>query len=322
MGARSGRAWVERAVTRSPSNFRFAFFFLGPQRRDALAHLYRFCRAIDDIADTPGVASDQERRARLSAWERALERLAAGELLTPPANDGDGPDPELVAELSTLVRRRSVPIGALRDIVRGCRMDLEGREYETVLELEGYAMAVSSSVGFAVLPILTDRHRRPTAQAFARHLGLALQLTNILRDVAEDSANGRTYLPRALLVRHELTAQDVACGVFDERFRRAADELADRAEGHVDRAGEAAVAFPRRADLLAAEIMGRTYRRLLVQIRERGYDVYSHRPKLRRREKLEVAARALARAAANDVRSARPRARRLGRTLRAATRRV
>src|SRR5690606_12586177 len=133
-----------------------------------------------------------------------------------------------------------------------------------------YCYRVASCVGFLCIAIFGDQS--PAARRYAEHLGLALQYTNILRDVAEDAARGRVYLPQSLLQRHGMTTEDILSQRYDGRFVGLASDFADAAEREYRRAWE----ILREADvraLLPAEVMGRTYYRILQEIRVRNFNV-------------------------------------------------
>jgi len=286
-----GAALLRRLTRRSSSNFAFAFLFLRPEQRDALKQVYEFCRVVDDVVDerAPGPEGVAEAAARLDEWRREVGRIyagAAGEFLDPPRTD-------LGRALAETHRVFRYPREAFDEIIEGCAMDLERSTYADMDELLLYCHRVASCVGFLCIAIFGDTSE--PAQRYAKHLGLALQLTNILRDIGEDAGRGRVYVPLALLERHDLSLQDIFDQRYDDRFVALATDFADAAEREYRAAWEAL----RQADgrsLLPAEIMGRTYYRILREIRARGYNVFTRRAALRRRDKLKVAALAIARA--------------------------
>ncbi|HET6586052.1 MAG TPA: squalene/phytoene synthase family protein, partial [Nannocystaceae bacterium] len=200
---------------------------------------------------------------------------------------------EFGQQLAETIEAFSLPRYAFDEIIAGCAMDLERTTYADMDELRLYCYRVASCVGFLCIAIFGDT--REPAREYAEHLGLALQLTNILRDVGEDAQRGRVYLPQALLARHGLSSQDIFDQRFDDRFVALAAEFADAAEREYRAAWDALRHADRRA-LLPAEIMGRTYYRILREIRTRGFNVFTRRAALRRRDKLKVAAMAIARA--------------------------
>ncbi len=284
---RRGVKLLRRLTKRSSSNFAFAFLFLGPEQRDALKQVYEFCRVVDDIVDErpPGDEGVEQARAGLQHWREEVARVY---------DAGDGaPTTPLGQALQQSLQRFPYPRHGFDEIIAGCEMDLERTRYADMEELRLYCYRVASCVGLLCIAIFGDTS--PAAARYAEHLGLALQLTNILRDVGEDALRGRVYLPLALLERHGLRDEDILEQRYDGRFVAFASEFAAAAEAEYRQAWEALAQADLRA-LVPAEVMGRTYHRILVEIREREFNVYTRRASLRRRDKLKVAALAIARA--------------------------
>ncbi len=288
---RQGAALWRRLTTRSSSNFKFAFLFLAPEQREGLKQVYEFCRIVDDIVDerAPGPAGEHEARAALDQWRQEIARIYGD-----PAAGGEAPHSELGRALARTNERFGYPRQAFEDIIAGVAMDLERSTYDTQDELRLYCYRVASCVGFLTLAIFGDQS--DAAREYGEHLGLALQYTNILRDVGEDAGRGRVYLPGELLARHDLTRADILARRYDARFVAMAREFDALAETEYDAAWRALAGADRRA-LLPAEVMGHTYHRILREIRALDYNVFACSPALRRRDKLEVAARVLARTA-------------------------
>jgi 15-cis-phytoene synthase len=286
---RRGADLWRRLTTRSSSNFKFAFLFLGREQRDALKHVYEFCRVVDDIVDerAPGAAGEEEARSALAQWSLEISRIYRD-----PYVDDDPPRTDLGRSLLRTHKLFDYPRHAFDEIIAGVAMDLEQSTYEDLDELRLYCYRVASCVGFLCIAIFGDQSE--PARRYAEHLGLALQYTNILRDVAEDAGRERVYLPRSLLSRHDLSETDILQQRYDGRFVSVASDFADAAEREYRRAWEALRHADARA-LLPAEIMGRTYHRILREIRARNFNVFTRRAALRRRDKLTVAALAIAR---------------------------
>lgn len=289
-----GAKLLRRLTKRSSSNFAFAFLFLGQGQRDALKQVYEFCRVVDDIVDErpPGEAGELAAREGLALWRLEVARMYAqhGE-----GGDSDGlaPQTELGRALAESLGRFPFPRRGFDEIIAGCEMDLERTIYGDEDELRLYCFRVASCVGLLCIAIFGDVG--PAAQRYAEHLGLALQYTNILRDIGEDALRGRVYVPQTLLARHEMGTDDILAQRYDARFVAMAGEFADMAEQQYQLAWSALAEADVRA-LLPAEVMGRTYHRILDEIRERHFNVYTRRAALRRRDKLKVAALAIARA--------------------------
>lgn len=283
---RSAALW-RRLTTRSSSNFKFAFLFLGREQRLALQDVYAFCRVVDDIVDerAPGEQGELEARTQLQVWREEVDRIFSA--------DDNPPQTELGARLRAQLPMFAYPRDAFDEIIEGVAMDLERSTYDRMSELRTYCYRVASCVGFLCIAIFGDQS--VAARRYAEHLGLALQYTNILRDVAEDAGRGRVYLPRELLARHRLHVDDIAAQRYDQRFLAMAQDFAQLAEDHYAQAW-AALRHANRRNLLPAEVMGRTYHRILRDIVARNFNVFTQRAALRRRDKLKVAIEAMARA--------------------------
>ncbi len=240
-------AECERIARASSSSFTLAFHLLPPDRRRALAALYAYCRIVDDAAD-----ESREPRAALTAWRAELERL----------RDGAPTHPVAVA-LADAIRRFAVPTQHLDEILTGVEMDLNPRRYETFDELREYCYHVAVAVGLAALPIFGCRDLR--SRAYAEALGLALQLTNILRDVAEDAERGRIYLPREDLRRFGYRERDLVTHTRNAAWRALVAFEVERMRGFY-RAARASIAPRDRRALVAAEGMRLVYQRLLARI--------------------------------------------------------
>lgn len=282
---REGAKIWNRLTQRSSSNFKFAFFFLTPAQRDALKCVYAFCREVDDIVDerAPGPEGEAQAREGLQRWREEIAAIY-----------GNGaPQTDLGLAIERSHREFSFPRHGFDEIIEGCAMDLEKWRYEDQDELRLYCYRVASCVGFLCIAVFGDQSE--TARAYAEHLGLALQYTNILRDVAEDAMRDRIYLPRSLLSRHGLSEQDILNLRYDDRFRGLGTEFAALAQDEYDKAWALLPSTQTRA-MLPAEVMGRTYYEILRSIRDYDYNVFVRRVALRRRDKLRVAAEAIARA--------------------------
>jgi len=279
-----------RLLQRSNSNFKFAFLFLGPEQRAGLQQVYEFCRVVDDIVDerAPGPEGEAAARRALAEWTTEVARLYGDAYV-----GDDPPHSELGRQLVETNQHFHYPRDAFDEIIAGVAMDLERSTYDDMESLRLYCYRVASCVGFLCIAIFGDQSEQ--ARRYAEHLGLALQYTNILRDVAEDAARGRIYIPLDLLARHGLTPDDIFNYRYDGRFVAAAADFAAAAEREYQ-AAWALLPEVRHRRLLPAEIMGRTYYEILQEIRARNYNVFTRRAALRRRDKLRVAALALARA--------------------------
>jgi phytoene synthase len=270
-----------QAITRaSKSNLALAFVSLPRARREDITVFYAWCRVIDDIADEPGPTME-ERQAALDLWKQAVQQPVPGEST-------------LAAPIRTLVEKYGLQVSHFHEIIAGVEMDLLGATYETWEDLRLYCHRVASVVGLISIGIFGCRD--PLAQEYAEQLGLALQLTNILRDVGEDFANGgRIYLPREDLARFQYTVEDLAARRHNDAFLALMRFEAARARGFYAAAVQALPPQDRRA-LVAAEIMHAIYRRLLDRMERDGFHVFGHRYSLGRLRKLGLITRAVFRA--------------------------
>ncbi len=262
-----------RAITRaSKSNLALAFVSLPRERRDDITVFYAWCRVIDDIADDPG-ETVANRRAALDIWKQALAQPVAGESA-------------LAVPVRALMAKYRLSDEHFLEIIAGVEMDLDAVTYATWDDLRLYCYRVASAVGLVSIEIFGFRDAG--CKTYAVELGLALQLTNILRDVGQDFANGgRIYLPREDLARFRYTAADLAVSRHNDAFLALMRFEAERASGFY-RNAEAALPTADRRAMVAAEIMRAVYRRLLARMQRDGFQVFVQRYALSRLEKIFV----------------------------------
>jgi len=254
-----------RALTKkSASNLALAFILLPREKRDAMSALYAFCRAVDDVADEDSIPTEK-RREQLSAWRDDIQRAC---------ND-QSPKFTLNQEFAPVVRQFKLPFALFDELVKGCEMDLETLRYENFEELELYCYRVASVVGLLSIEIFG--YQNPAAHDYAVHLGKALQLTNILRDVKNDAARGRIYLPRTELQKFNLREQDILDGRFSENYCALAASVAGRAKSYYALAQATLPAEDRQA-MVAAELMGSVYWRLLQKLERGKFNVFGPQP--------------------------------------------
>jgi phytoene synthase len=283
-GGRPVSASASARLTRaSGTSFYYAFRILPEEKRRAIYALYAFCRTVDDCVDEPG----GEREAGLARWLAEVGRAYAGR-----------PETELGRDLASALARFPIPRASFEDVVAGCRMDLETRRYRSFAELRVYCERVASAVGLASIEIFG--YDDPRTREYAVELGIALQLTNILRDVAADAARDRLYLPLEDLERFEVPEQALMAAARDARAPRPAGLRpllafeAERARSHYAAAARLLPERDRRS-LLAAEIMGAIYRAVLEAWAARGYPIGGERTTLGKPRKLWIALRSVPR---------------------------
>lgn len=272
---------------RRRSNFGVAFAILPRPQREAIRAVHAWSRSLDDGVDEE---TDTARaRGRLERFRRELALLYEG---TPA-------DPLTVA-LGPHVRRFHIPRIYFEELINGVEMDLEHRRYGNFTELSRYCYRVASIVGLICLRIFGEAEER--GRRYAENLGLALQLTNILRDVGSDLARGRVYLPTDELARFGVSEEALRGRQRDRAFLELMRFQAERARSFFEAAEHEVEALDRRR-LLAAEIMARVYRRLLERIEASGFDVLAREVRVSKLERVWIAA-----STALAVRSARRRA--------------
>ncbi len=262
----SHRSAAGRGVAGPASNFRVAFRVLPRARREGILAVYAFCRRADDAADE--AAGPDEARAALAAVRRELD----------DAFGGREDDPR-VARLARVVTAFRLPRGPFEDLLEGVGWDIEGRRYESEEDLCRYCRRVASAVGLLCVRVFGCENR--CADDYADELGVALQWTNILRDVGEDFDRGRLYLPACALSRHGLSERDLSRR--DPEARRRLDALireqAAYARARFAAADDVLPAGERRR-LLAGRIMAAVYRALLGKIDRAGAGVLDRKPRL------------------------------------------
>jgi phytoene synthase len=278
--SKAGRTSADQITKASGSNLALSFFALSPERRQDITTFYAFCRVIDDIADEPSVESRQKQMS-LDLWRVWIETRGEGE-------------PVLAGALRKVIAKYEIPLEPFHEILAGVEMDLTPRVYRTFEDLRVYCHRVASAVGLVSIEIFG--YTNPMCRRYALDLGMALQITNIIRDVGQDLDNGgRIYLPLADLERHGYTEGDLRARVYDPRFVALMEYETDRARVFFH---SARVHLPPedRASMRAAEIMGAVYSRLLRRMKEDRFHVFDKRYSLSRTEKVWVVARAMVRA--------------------------
>ena len=265
--------YCEEQAAASGSSFYYSFLFLEPSRRQAIVALYAFCREVDDVVDEcvdPGLAA-----TKLAWWRSEVDALYAGH-----------PSHPVTRALAAAVGRYPISRAQLLEIIAGMEMDLLQNRYADFAELRLYCHRVAGVVGLAAASIFG--HTRTDTLRYAEQLGLAFQLTNIIRDVGEDAERGRIYLPLDEMQRYGVTAADILARRTSEEFRRLMEFQIARAESAY---AEALALLPpedRRAQR-AGLVMAAIYRRLLANIKANGCRVLESRARLSPLTKLWLA---------------------------------
>ena len=283
---------VCRHIARSAAkNFYYGFLALPARKRNALSAVYAFMRHADDISDDPSIPCEQ-RREKLTEWMNALRRVVEGERTD---------DPVLLA-LADTQKAFNIPLDLLEKLVRGTAMDLPEADatgkcnpsvhYETFDQLYDYCYHVASVVGLICIRVFG--YRDPHAEKLAEETGVAFQLTNIIRDVKEDSQLGRVYLPVEDLHRFGVEASVLSNGNAAIALRPVLEFEAQRAREYY-RSAEELLPLIDDDSQPALWTLVEIYRRLLERIAARNYDVFSERVHLSSAEKIGLLARGIAR---------------------------
>ena len=268
-------AHCQRVTKAEAKNFYYAFVTLPGPRRRAIYAAYAFCRMCDDIADES--MSVEEKLRQLGEVERALEQAEYGQ-----------PEGPVYQALAHAVEEYDIPWEDLIEVIRGVEMDLTITRYETFDDLRAYCYRVASVVGLICIQVCG--YSDPKAREYAIDLGLAMQLTNILRDIREDSELGRIYLPQEELARFGYTEEQLMAGEVNENFEQFMGFQVARARDYFTKGKQLLKLLPLRTRACPS-VLGGIYSRVLDRIEDKGYDVYERRISLPSREKLFLTVR-------------------------------
>ena len=265
--------YVQQKAAASGSSFYYAFLFLPPERRAAITAFYAFCREVDDVVDEvtdPGVA-----QTKLAWWRREVAQAFAGEKNHP-----------VMQALMPHTARYGIEARHLLAVIDGCQMDLDQNRYLDFANLQQYCHLVAGVVGEVAARIFGQTQAQTTA--YAHRLGLAFQLTNIIRDVGEDARLGRIYLPADELVRFGVPVEDILHARYSNAFSSLMEFQIERAESLYEQAFAQLPAQDRRAQRPGL-VMAAIYRALLQEIRRDGCRVLDRRTALTPVRKLWIA---------------------------------
>jgi phytoene synthase len=256
------------------TNFAYSFLVLPREKREAITAVWDFCRAVDDEVDEP---SSESPAAALAAWRAELTRCYAGQPETPQGR-----------ALEPWIRRFSLPRRPFEELIDGVEMDLTRTSYETFEALYEYARRVAATVGIICLEIFG--HTQPQSREYAVNLGIALQLTNILRDIPSDLERNRLYVPRSDLAKFGCTESDLRARRLTPHVRALLAFQSTRAREYFARA-RASLTREDVPRLVAAEIMGSIYEDILTRIERAEYNVFAARVRVPRPRRAWIAFR-------------------------------
>lgn len=259
----------------SGSSFYYSFMALAEKQRRAIIALYAFCREVDDVVDNPG--EDQIKRVKLQWWRTEINRLFAGQAQHP-----------VTRALTPVLEQFDLPEEYFLEIIDGMEMDLQQQRYENFKSLSLYCYRVAGVVGLMAAEIFGYEDRRTLK--YARDLGMAFQLTNILRDVHEDAQLGRIYLPSEDLQRFAVSEGDIIAGHASQNFQQLMQFECDRAKQYYHSAFEY-LPEQDRYNQRCGLIMAAIYRAVLGKMEKNHFPVFNGRVRLSNMHKLWLALR-------------------------------
>lgn len=265
---------AKNIARKSSSSFYYAFNLLPTDKREAMNTVYAFCRETDDIIDE-GNLPDELKYEKLRKWRIELGKAFSG-----------NSDYSLLNRLGKTIQKFNIPYEPFFELLKGMEMDLQRNRYLTFDDLQLYCYRVASTVGLVCIEIFGYKHK--SAKDFAINLGIALQLTNILRDVKKDSQSGRIYLPQKDLIRFNYTEDDILSQNYNENFIELMRFEAERAKEYFSKATEN-LNLEDKGGMFAARAMQHIYRKLLEKIIHADYDVYQKNIKVSKVEKVGIA---------------------------------
>lgn len=258
----------------SKSSFYYAFNLLPEDKRDAMNTVYAFCRQTDDIIDE-GNESLEIKYQKLHRWRVEFQKSLTGQ--------SDFP---LLNKLIRIISKFDIPLDPFYDLIKGMEMDLQKNRYLTFDDLQLYCYRVASTVGLMCIEIFGYKHK--TTKDFAVNLGIALQLTNILRDIKKDLEKGRIYLPKEDMAKFNYSEDELVRYVYNENFRDLMAYEVRRAKTYFDAATSCLNLDDKRA-MFAARAMQHIYYKMLNKIIEAEYDVFNKNIKVSKIQKVGIA---------------------------------
>jgi len=259
---------------KSKSSFYYTFSLLPANKRDAMNTVYAFCRQTDDIVDE-GVEDDNIKYEKLRKWTQEFEKSLSG-----------NSEYLLLNKLSKIIGRFNIPVEPFFELIKGVEMDLQKKRFSTIDDLLDYCYKVASTVGLMCIEIFG--YKNNSTKNYAINLGLALQLTNILRDVKKDAQNGRIYLPSKDLNNFSYTEEELINCVYNKNFFNLMNYESNTAKGYFQKADEV-LDLEDKKSMFAARAMQHIYARLLHKIEQKKFDVFSNQIHVSTFEKVYIA---------------------------------
>ncbi len=261
-------------IKEGKSSFYYAFNLLPKQKRDAMNTVYAFCRETDDIIDE-GNEPDEIKYEKLRKWRMEFEKSFTG-----------SSNYLLLNKVATIIKQFNIPVEPFFELIVGMEMDLQKKRYLSFDDLAEYCYRVASTVGLMCIEIFGYKHK--STKDFAINLGLALQLTNILRDVKVDAAKGRIYLPQQDLKEFNYSEADLFNNVYNSNFVNLMEKNSVRAHTYFEKADESLNKDDKLA-MFPARAMQHIYYALLKKIEKNNYNIYDKKISVSNFEKVYLA---------------------------------
>lgn len=258
----------------SKSSFYYAFSLLPAEKRDAMNDIYAFCRYTDDIVDNQNLP-DEVKFENLRKWRLELEKALKFNSQFP-----------LLNKVSKSIQTFNIPLEPFFDLIRGMEMDLQYKRYFSFNDLQTYCYRVASTVGLMCIEIFG--YKNPCVKNYAVNLGMALQLTNILRDVKIDAECGRIYLPKEDMDRFNYSEKELMDNVYNDNFVLLMRYEAAKAKKYFEEANKN-LRFEDKPSLFAARAMQHIYFRLLTKLEAENFNVFEKKIKVSKFDKVALA---------------------------------
>ncbi len=264
---------AKNIAKQSKSSFYYAFSLLPPEKRDAMNTVYAFCRQTDDIVDDID-DTEEVKYEKLRKWRLELEKAINGIS-----------DYSLFNKLIKSIRQFNIPFEPFFELIKGMEMDLQNKRYLSFEDLSLYCYRVASTVGLMCIEIFG--YKNNSTKDFAVNLGLALQLTNILRDVKADAEKGRIYLPQQDLVKFDYSEKELMNNVYNDNFVELMKYESARAREYFDKANHN-LTKEDKYSMFAARAMQHIYSKLLQKIETKNYNVFEKKIRVSSFEKVGI----------------------------------
>lgn len=265
---------AKNIAKQSKSSFYYAFNLLPEPKRDAMNTVYAFCRKTDDIVDESNDSLDIKYE-KLRKWRIEFEKAFTGHS-----------DFQLLNKLGRTISNFNIPLDPFFELIKGMEMDIQKDRYKSFDDLQLYCYRVASTVGLMCIEIFG--YKNPSTKNFAVDLGIALQLTNILRDIGKDAEQGRIYLPQDDLIKFNYSEKDLLNKVYNDQFKELMFYQSARAKRYFDLA-TSHLDLEDKKTMFAARAMQHIYYKMLEKIIDEEYDVYNKKIKISTFEKVGIA---------------------------------